>query len=242
MNLKNCLKAVLNEVKKADGQIILFIDELHTIVGAGKTEGSMDAGNLLKPMLARGELHLIGATTLDEYRKYMETDKALERRFQKVLVTEPTVEDTISILRGLKERFEIHHGVTIHDNALVAAATLSNRYITDRFLPDKAIDLIDEASATIRVEMNSLPTELDQANRRLMQLEIEEAALKKERDDASKKRLEIIRGEISELREENNQLKAQWEAEKKEVGNISEKRNELEHARHELEEAQKKET
>lgn len=189
-------------------------------------------------MLARGELHLIGATTLDEYRKYMETDKALERRFQKVLVTEPTVEDTISILRGLKERFEIHHGVTIHDNALVAAATLSNRYITDRFLPDKAIDLVDEASATIRVEMNSLPTELDQANRRLMQLEIEEAALKKERDDASKKRLEIIRGEIAELREENNQLKAQWEAEKKEVGNISEKRNELEHARHELEEAQ----
>ena len=187
------LKAVLNEVKKSDGQIILFIDELHTIVGAGKTEGSMDAGNLLKPMLARGELHLIGATTLDEYRKYMETDKALERRFQKVLVTEPTVEDTISILRGLKERFEIHHGVTIHDNALVAAATLSNRYITDRFLPDKAIDLVDEASATIRVEMNSLPTELDQANRRLMQLEIEEAALKKERDDASKKRLEIIR-------------------------------------------------
>lgn len=232
------LKAVLNEVKKSDGQIILFIDELHTIVGAGKTEGSMDAGNLLKPMLARGELHLIGATTLDEYRKYMETDKALERRFQKVLVTEPTVEDTISILRGLKERFEIHHGVTIHDNALVAAATLSNRYITDRFLPDKAIDLVDEASATIRVEMNSLPTELDQANRRLMQLEIEEAALKKERDDASKKRLEIIRGEIAELREENNQLKAQWEAEKKEVGNISEKRNELEHARHELEEAQ----
>ena len=231
------LKAVLNEVKKSDGQIILFIDELHTIVGAGKTEGSMDAGNLLKPMLARGELHLIGATTLDEYRKYMETDKALERRFQKVLVTEPTVEDTISILRGLKERFEIHHGVTINDNALVAA-TLSNRYITDRFLPDKAIDLVDEASATIRVEMNSLPTELDQANRRLMQLEIEEAALKKERDDASKKRLEIIRGEIAELREENNQLKAQWEAEKKEVGNISEKRNELEHARHELEEAQ----
>ncbi|MCL2112688.1 MAG: ATP-dependent chaperone ClpB [Streptococcaceae bacterium] len=232
------LKAVLNEVKKSDGQIILFIDELHTIVGAGKTEGSMDAGNLLKPMLARGELHLIGATTLDEYRKYMETDKALERRFQKVLVTEPTVEDTISILRGLKERFEIHHGVTIHDNALVAAATLSNRYITDRFLPDKAIDLVDEACATIRVEMNSLPTELDQANRRLMQLEIEEAALKKERDDASKKRLEILRAEIAELREENNQLKTQWEAEKKEVGKISEKRNELEQARHELDEAQ----
>ncbi|AYG00022.1 ATP-dependent chaperone ClpB [Lactococcus allomyrinae] len=232
------LKAVLNEVKKSDGQIILFIDELHTIVGAGKTEGSMDAGNLLKPMLARGELHLIGATTLDEYRKYMETDKALERRFQKVLVTEPTVEDTISILRGLKERFEIHHGVTIHDNALVAAATLSNRYITDRFLPDKAIDLVDEACATIRVEMNSLPTELDQANRRLMQLEIEEAALKKERDDASKKRLEILHAEIAELREENNQLKSQWEAEKKEVSKISEKRNELEKARHDLDEAQ----
>lgn len=232
------LKAVLKEVKKSDGKIILFIDEIHNIVGAGKTEGSMDAGNLLKPMLARGELHLIGATTLDEYRQYMEKDKALERRFQKVLVKEPTVEDTISILRGLKERFEIHHGVNIHDNALVAAATLSDRYITDRFLPDKAIDLVDEASATIRVEMNSLPTELDQANRRLMQLEIEEAALKKERDDASKKRLNIIREEIAELREENNQLKAQWEAEKKEVGNISDKRNELERARHELEEAQ----
>lgn len=232
------LKAVLNEVKKAQGQIILFIDELHTIVGAGKTEGAMDAGNILKPMLARGELHLIGATTLDEYRKYMETDKALERRFQKVLVTEPTVEDTISILRGLKERFEIHHGVTIHDNALVAAATLSNRYITDRFLPDKAIDLVDEACATIRVELNSLPTELDQANRRLMQLEIEEAALKKEKDEASKKRLMILRGEIAELREENNQLKAQWEREKKEINQLSDKRSELDLAKHELEEAQ----
>ncbi|WP_294664867.1 AAA family ATPase, partial [uncultured Fusobacterium sp.] len=232
------LKGVLKEVEGSNGNIILFIDEIHTIVGAGKTDGAMDAGNILKPMLARGEVRVIGATTIDEYRKYIEKDAALERRFQIVMVDEPTVEDTISILRGLKERFEIHHGVTIHDNALVAAATLSNRYITDRFLPDKAIDLIDEASATIRVEMNSLPTELDQANRRLMQLEIEEAALKKERDDASKKRLEIIRGEISELREENNQLKAQWEAEKKEVGNISEKRNELEHARHELEEAQ----
>jgi ATP-dependent Clp protease ATP-binding subunit ClpB len=232
------LKAVLNEVKKSDGQIILFIDEIHTIVGAGKTDGAMDAGNLLKPMLARGELHLIGATTLDEYRKYMETDKALERRFQKVLVTEPTVEDTISILRGLKERFEIHHGVTIHDNALVAAATLSNRYITDRFLPDKAIDLVDEACATIRVEMNSLPTELDQANRKLMQMEIEEAALKKETDDASKKRLEILRSEIAEQREETNQLKTQWESEKKEVGRISDKRAELDHARHALEDAQ----
>lgn len=175
------LKAVLKEVKKSDGDIILFIDEIHTIVGAGKTEGSMDAGNLLKPMLARGELHCIGATTLDEYREYMEKDKALERRFQKVLVKEPTVEDTISILRGLKERFEIHHGVNIHDNALVAATTLSNRYITDRFLPDKAIDLVDEACATIRVEMNSMPTELDQVTRRLMQLEIEEAALKKKK-------------------------------------------------------------
>ncbi|MDR2977581.1 MAG: ATP-dependent chaperone ClpB [Streptococcaceae bacterium] len=232
------LKAVLNEVKKSDGQIILFIDEIHTIVGAGKTDGAMDAGNLLKPMLARGELHLIGATTLDEYRKYMETDKALERRFQKVLVTEPTVEDTISILRGLKERFEIHHGVTIHDNALVAAATLSNRYITDRYLPDKAIDLVDEACATIRVEMNSLPTELDQANRKLMQMEIEEAALKKETDDASKKRLDILRGEIAEQREETNQLKTQWQSEKKEVGRISDKRSELDHARHALEDAQ----
>src|SRR5699024_7968888 len=190
------LKAVLDEVKKSDGRIILFIDEIHNIVGAGKTEGSMDAGNLLKPMLARGELHTIGATTLDEYRQYMEKDKALERRFQKVLVQEPTVEDTISILRGLKERFEIHHGVNIHDNAIVAAATLSDRYITDRFLPDKAIDLVDEACATIRVEMNWMPTERGQVTRRLMQLEIEEAALKKETDDASKKRLESLQEEL----------------------------------------------
>lgn len=173
------LKAVLKEVTKSEGRIILFIDEIHNIVGAGKTEGSMDAGNLLKPMLARGELHLIGATTLDEYREYMEKDKALERRFQKVLVKEPDVEDTITILRGLKERYEIHHGVRIHDNALVAAATLSNRYVTDRFLPDKAIDLIDEACAEIRVEMNSMPTELDQVTRQLMRQEVEEAALKK---------------------------------------------------------------
>lgn len=177
----------------------------------------MDAGNLLKPMLARGELHLIGATTLDEYRQYMEKDKALERRFQKVLVKEPTVEDTISILRGLKERFEIHHGVNIHDNALVAAATLSDRYITDRFLPDKAIDLVDEASATIRVEMNSMPTELDQVTRRLMQLEIEEAALKKESDDASKKRLANLQEELADLREEANSMKMQWETEKKKL-------------------------
>ena len=180
------LKAVLKEVKQSEGRILLFIDEIHLIVGAGKTDGAMDAGNLLKPMLARGELHCIGATTLDEYRENIEKDKALERRFQRVLVQEPTVEDTISILRGLKERFEIHHGVNIHDNALVAAAILSNRYITDRFLPDKAIDLVDEACATIRVELNSMPTEMDQVNRRLMQLEIEEAALKKEHDEASK--------------------------------------------------------
>ncbi|MGG5358587.1 MULTISPECIES: ATP-dependent chaperone ClpB [unclassified Enterococcus] len=232
------LKAVLKEVKKSDGRIILFIDEIHNIVGAGKTEGSMDAGNLLKPMLARGELHLIGATTLDEYRQYMEKDKALERRFQKVLVKEPTVEDTISILRGLKERFEIHHGVNIHDNALVAAATLSDRYITDRFLPDKAIDLVDEASATIRVEMNSMPTELDQVTRRLMQLEIEEAALKKESDDASKKRLKNLQSELAELREEANAMKMQWETEKEEVNTVSEKRSEIDKAKHELEDAE----
>ncbi|MGC6767466.1 ATP-dependent chaperone ClpB [Enterococcus sp. LJL128] len=232
------LKAVLKEVNKSDGRIILFIDEIHNIVGAGKTEGSMDAGNLLKPMLARGELHLIGATTLDEYRQYMEKDKALERRFQKVLVKEPTVEDTISILRGLKERFEIHHSVNIHDNALVAAATLSDRYITDRFLPDKAIDLVDEASATIRVEMNSMPTELDQVTRRLMQLEIEEAALKKESDDASRKRLTHLQEELAELREEANNMKLQWETEKDEVNAVSNKRAEIDKAKHELEDAE----
>lgn len=232
------LKAVLNEIKKSDGRILLFIDEIHTIVGAGKTEGSMDAGNLLKPMLARGELHLIGATTLDEYRQNFEKDKALERRFQKVLVNEPTVEDTISILRGLKERFEIHHGVKIHDNALVAAATLSHRYITDRFLPDKAIDLVDEASATIRVEMNSSPTELDQITRKLMQLEIEEAALKKEKDEASKKRLAILQEELANTRETANQLKMRWETEKEAVEKINAKRSELEQAKHELENAE----
>ncbi|WP_288746461.1 ATP-dependent chaperone ClpB [uncultured Enterococcus sp.] len=232
------LKAVLQEVKKSDGHIILFIDEIHNIVGAGKTEGSMDAGNLLKPMLARGELHTIGATTLDEYRQYMEKDKALERRFQKVLVKEPTVEDTISILRGLKERFEIHHGVNIHDNALVAAATLSDRYITDRFLPDKAIDLVDEACSTIRVEMNSMPTELDQVTRRLMQLEIEEAALKKENDDASKKRLANLQEELADLREEANAMKMQWETEKEEVNAVSTKRAEIDQAKHELEDAE----
>lgn len=232
------LKAVLAEVTKSEGRIILFIDEIHTIVGAGKTEGSMDAGNLLKPMLARGELHCIGATTLDEYRENMEKDKALERRFQKVLVQEPTVEDTISILRGLKERFEIHHSVNIHDSALVAAATLSNRYITDRFLPDKAIDLVDEACATIRVEMNSMPTELDSVTRRLMQLEIEEQALKMEKDDASKKRLETLQEELASLREEANSLKMKWEIEKEEVNTIRNKREEIDRLKHELEEAE----
>ena len=232
------LKAVLKEVSKSEGQIILFIDEIHNIVGAGKTEGSMDAGNLLKPMLARGELHLIGATTLDEYREYVEKDKALERRFQKVLVKEPTVEDTISILRGLKERYEIHHGVRIHDSALVAAATLSNRYITDRFLPDKAIDLVDEACAEIRVEMNSMPTELDQVTRQLMRQEVEEAALKKETDPASKKRLAEMQSELAELREKANQLKMRWESEKEDVQKLSEKKSELDKAKHDLEEAE----
>lgn len=232
------LKAVLKAVTKSQGKIILFIDEIHNIVGAGKTEGSMDAGNLLKPMLARGELHLIGATTLDEYREYFEKDKALERRFQKVLVKEPTVEDTISILRGLKERYEIHHGVRIHDSALVAAATLSDRYITDRFLPDKAIDLVDEACAEIRVEMNSMPTELDQITRQLMRQEVEEAALKKETDPASKKRLAEMQSELADSREKANQLKMRWESEKEDVQKVSDKKSELDRAKHELEEAE----
>ncbi|MBF6625878.1 ATP-dependent chaperone ClpB [Aerococcaceae bacterium zg-BR9] len=232
------LKAVLKEVVKSEGRILLFIDEIHTIVGAGKSEGAMDAGNLLKPMLARGELHCIGATTLDEYRENIEKDKALERRFQRVLVQEPTVEDTISILRGLKERFEIHHGVNIHDNALVAAATLSNRYITDRFLPDKAIDLVDEACATIRVEINSMPTEMDAVTRRLMQLEIEEAALKKESDDASKKRLEALQEELADLRESANQLKMRWEVEKEAMNQLRDKRQAIDDARRELEDAE----
>lgn len=232
------LKNVLKEVKKSEGKILLFIDEIHNIVGAGKTEGSMDAGNLLKPMLARGELHLIGATTLDEYREYIEKDKALERHFQKVLVKEPTVEDTISILRGLKERYEIHHGVRIHDNALVAAATLSNRYITDRFLPDKALDLIDEACAEIRVEMNSVPNELDQVTRELMREEVEEAALKKETDAASKKRLEELQAELSNLREKANKLRQRWEDEKLDIQKVSDKKSELDKARHQLEEAE----
>ena len=231
------LKAVLKEVSKSQGQIILFIDEIHNIVGAGKTEGSMDAGNLLKPMLARGELHLIGATTLDEYRQYVEKDKALERRFQKVIVQEPSVENTISILRGLKERYEIHHGVKIHDNALVAAATLANRYITDRFLPDKAIDLVDEACAEIRVEMNSVPNELDQANRHLLRLQVEESALKKEDDPASKKRLEEMQAELAQTKEEVQKLKLRWETEKKDIQAISDKKEELDKAHHDLEAA-----
>lgn len=232
------LKAVLKEVQKSTGEIILFIDEIHNIVGAGKTEGSMDAGNLLKPMLARGELHLIGATTLDEYREYVEKDKALERRFQKVLVQEPSVEDTISILRGLKERYEIYHGVHIHDNALVAAATLSNRYITDRYLPDKAIDLVDEACAEIQVEMNSMPNELDQASRQLMRLEVEEAALKKETDHASQKRLSELQIELADTREKVHQLKLKWENEKAEIQKVSDKKAELDQAKHELENAE----
>ena len=204
------LKAVLDEIEKSEGRIILFIDEIHNIVGAGKTEGSMDAGNLLKPKLARGELHCIGATTLDEYRKYIEKDAALERRFQRVMVDQPTVEDTISILRGLKEKFEIHHGVRITDNALIACAVLSDRYITDRFLPDKAIDLMDEAASKIRTEIDSMPTELDQISRRVMQLEIEKQALGKEKDKASVKRMEQLQKELSQLQEENDILRTQW--------------------------------
>ncbi|WP_214829250.1 ATP-dependent chaperone ClpB [Exiguobacterium algae] len=232
------LQAVLNEVKEAEGTIILFIDELHTIVGAGKSEGAMDAGNMLKPMLARGELHCIGATTLDEYRQYIEKDPALERRFQQVLVDEPDVEDTISILRGLKERFEIHHGVRIHDNALVAAAMLSNRYITDRFMPDKAIDLVDESCAMIRTEMESMPAELDELVRRVMQLEIEEAALKKESDDASKKRLDALQQELASLREQSDSLRLRWENEKESTHRVQQIRGELEKVRLDLQEAE----
>ncbi len=234
------LKAVLKEIKKSEGRILLFIDELHTIVGAGKTEGAMDAGNMLKPMLARGELHCIGATTLDEHRKYIEKDPALERRFQQVLVSEPNVEDTISILRGLKERFEIHHGVNIHDRALVAATTLSNRYITDRFLPDKAIDLVDEACAMIRTEIDSMPTELDEATRRVMQLEIEEAALRKEKDDVSQERLVTLEKELADLKEKANAMKAKWQLEKEGIQKIQVKREVLEKLRRELEDAENK--
>ena len=234
------LKAVLEEIRKSEGGIILFIDELHNIVGAGRTEGSMDAGNLLKPMLARGELHCIGATTLDEYRKYIEKDAALERRFQPVLVDEPSVEDTISILRGLKERYEVYHGVRIHDSALVAAATLSNRYITDRFLPDKAIDLVDEACAMIRTEIDSMPAELDDIRRRIMQLEIEEMALKREDDRLSKDRLEKLRAELAELKDSFNEMKARWESEKNSVDDVKRLKAEIEKMHADIENAQRR--
>jgi len=233
------LKAVLAEIKKSDGRIILFIDELHTIVGAGKADGAMDAGNLLKPMLARGELHCIGATTLNEYRQYIEKDAALERRFQPVMVSEPTVEDTIAILRGLKERYEVFHGVKIQDGALIAAATLSNRYITDRFLPDKAIDLVDEACALIRTEIDSLPTELDDIRRRIMQLEIEEAALKKDDDQLSRAHLEEVQRELAEQRDEFNTMKARWESEKEAIGKVTKLREDIERINAEIERAER---
>ena len=233
------LKAVLGEIKKSEGKIILFIDELHTIVGAGKTEGSMDAGNLLKPMLARGELHCIGATTLDEYRQYIEKDAALERRFQPVMVNEPSVEDTISILRGLKERYEVYHGVKIQDAALIAAATLSNRYISDRFLPDKAIDLVDEACAMIRTEMDSMPIELDELNRKIIQQEIAQAALKKEEDKLSKERLETVTRELAQLREQFNSMKAQWDNEKAAITKVQKLREEIEQVGGEIERAER---
>ena len=233
------LKAVLNEIKKSEGKIILFIDELHTIVGAGKSDGAMDAGNLLKPMLARGELHCIGATTLDEYRKYIEKDAALERRFQPVMVDEPTVEDTISILRGLKERYEVFHGVQIHDQALIAAATLSHRYISDRFLPDKAIDLVDEACATIRTEIDSMPSEMDDIARKIMQLEIEEMALKKETDTLSKERLAALQKELADLREKFSAMKAQWETEKASIHVVSDTKAAIEKVNGEIEAAQR---
>ena len=234
------LKAVLNEVQAEGGRIILFIDELHTIVGAGKTEGSMDAGNLLKPALARGELHCIGATTLDEYRKHIEKDAALARRFQPVFVNEPSVEDTISILRGLKEKYELHHGVRITDSALVAAATLSNRYISDRFLPDKAIDLVDEAASRLKMQIDSKPEELDRIDRELMQLKIEREALRKESDAASKDRLAKLEKEIADLEEESKILTQNWQAEKEKLGSAQKLKEELDHSRTELEQAQRR--
>ena len=233
------LKAVLNEVKKSEGRIILFIDELHTIVGAGKTEGSMDAGNLLKPMLARGELHCIGATTLNEYHQYIEKDPALERRFQPVMVDEPSVEDTISILRGLKERYEVFHGVKIQDQALIAAATLSNRYISDRFLPDKAIDLVDEACAMVRTEIDSMPTELDEISRKIMQHEIEEAALKKDTDPLTQEHLKDIQKELADLRAQFKEMKAKWENEKQAIGKVQKLREEIEQVNAEIEKAER---
>jgi ATP-dependent Clp protease ATP-binding subunit ClpB len=233
------LKAVLNEIKESEGHMLLFIDELHNIVGAGRTEGSPDAGNMLKPMLARGELHCIGATTLDEYRKHVEKDAALERRFQPVMVDAPTVEDSISILRGLKERYEVHHGVRIQDNALVAAAVLSNRYISDRFLPDKAIDLVDEACAMVRTEIDSMPTELDEITRRIMQLEIEETALNKETDKASQERLEALRKELADLKAQASSLRAQWEMEKSAIGEVRTLRETIEQVRRDIEQAER---
>ena len=233
------LKAVLQEVKKSEGKIILFIDEIHTIVGAGKTDGAMDAGNLLKPMLARGELHCIGATTLNEYRQYIEKDQALERRFQPVMVDEPSVEDTISILRGLKERYEVFHGVKIADNALIAATTLSHRYISDRFLPDKAIDLIDEACSMIKTEMESMPTELDEISRKIMQLEIEETALSKEKDEISKQRLQDIQKEKAELKTKFDSMKAKWDNEKASIVKVQKLREDIEKVNSQIEQAER---
>ncbi|MCP4648210.1 MAG: AAA family ATPase, partial [bacterium] len=233
------LKAVLKEIRESEGRIILFIDELHTVVGAGAAEGSMDASNMLKPMLARGELHCIGATTINEYRKYIEKDAALERRFQPVLSDEPTVEDTISILRGLRERYEVHHGVKIKDAALVSAAVLSNRYISDRFLPDKAIDLMDEAASKLKMEIDSLPVELDEVERRKMQLEIEREALKKEKDSASKERLENLEKELADLKEESNVLRAQWQQEKDAIQSIRQIKEQIEQANIDVERAER---
>ena len=233
------LKAVLEEVKKSEVQILLFIDEIHTIVGAGKTDGALDAGNMLKPMLARGELHCIGATTLDEHRKYIEKDPALERRFQPVMVDEPTVEDTISILRGLKDRYEVYHGVKIMDNALVSAATLSHRYIADRFLPDKAIDLVDEACALIKTELDSMPTELDEMQRKILQMEIEVQALKKETDQMSQERLEALQKELAEDKEKFDLARADWDKEKNAVGNLSKLREQIESVNNQIQIAQR---